>query len=81
MSREQLNKVELLDTLTATVTAFANWNEFKAAMVGGYVPTIRPVKLARRSSLNQFNYAKAVDALATMVRAEGFKVFDGQKTR
>lgn len=53
-----------LDALTHAVTAFTTWGEMLTAMRGGYCPTLRPE--SRRQRL-----------LTKVVRAAGFKVFDG----
>lgn len=73
------DRYEMLDTLTAAVTAFHTWADFKAAMTSGYVPTLWPRKLRKNASLNARMFAKATATLAAMVREEGFRVFDGQK--
>jgi hypothetical protein len=39
---------EVKDRLTSAVTAFDTWDELKAAMDGGYVPTIRGETEAER---------------------------------
>lgn len=76
MTTTQLNRAELLDTLTMSVTAFSTWGEFKQAMEGGYVPTLRSRTLTNASRTRRV-YEKAVTMLRIMVREEGFKVFDG----
>lgn len=78
-TKAELDRAELLDTLTTVVTAFRNWDEFKAAMRGGYCPTLRPEKLRKNASLNTRMFQKAKDTLAALVRQEGFKVWDGRK--
>lgn len=57
-----------LDGLVATCTAFRTWDEFAAAMLGGYVPTIW--QDSRRKRL-----------LTAFLCAEGWNVFDGRRVR
>jgi hypothetical protein len=72
-------KTVALNALTKVVTAFRTWDEFKAAMEGGYCPTLRVEKLTRRMSQKNRFFKQCTNKLRDMVRAEGFKVFDGQK--
>lgn len=72
-------KLAALNGLTKLVTAFGSWDEFKAAMVGGYCPTLHIEKVTRRMSASQRMFNQATNKLREMVRAEGFKVFDGVK--
>lgn len=69
----------LLEMLTTTVTAFGSWAEFRNAMANGYCPTLRDATERKNASREQRTYNKAVTALRGMVRAEGFKVFDGKQ--
>lgn len=72
-------KATALDRLTRDVTAFATWGEFRKAMTGGYVPTLWPRKLKRNASAASRLWEEKVAKLAAMVRAEGFRVFDGMR--
>ena len=74
-------KLAALNGLTRHVTAFPTWEAFRAAMVGGYCPTLYPRKLRRNASAASRLWEECVTKLAEMVRAEGFKVFDGFKVR
>lgn len=74
-------KLAALDALTREVTAFRSWDAFRDAMQCGYVPTIYPRKLRRNASEAARFFAACQEKLAEMVRAEGFKVFDGFKVR
>ncbi len=74
----EVAKLAALTALTREVTAFETWEEFRLSMLGGYCPTLREEKVTRRSSDATRFYAQCVNKLAAMVRAEGFKVFDGR---
>ena len=70
------------DGLTKTVTAFGSFGEFKKAMDGGYVPTLResgtngrPTKLNRE----QDRWNLAVRSLRKSVKDAGYRYFDGRK--
>jgi hypothetical protein len=71
-------KLVALNGLTKVVTAFKTWEEFKAAMNGGYCPTLRVAVSNRRTSSEQRFFNDATNKLREMVRAEGFRVFDGR---
>lgn len=74
-------KLAALDHLTREATAFRSWDAFRAAMQSGYVPTLYPRELRRNASKARRHFETCVAKLAEMVRAEGFKVFDGFKVR
>lgn len=59
-----LTEANPIDTLVNAVTAFRTWDEMRAAMAGGYAPTI--YQETRRKRL-----------LTKVVRAAGFKVYVG----
>lgn len=73
--------IEKLDKLTQAVTAFKNWAEFEAAMIGdgtrqGYSPTLRPHG-GRTNADRAFD--RKIRELAAEVAARGFLVFVGQR--
>jgi len=67
-------QTEELNSLTAKTTAFPTFAEFEKAMVGGYVPTLRP---HAGKSKAQREWNNAVVRLAEEVERRGFRVFRG----
>lgn len=65
-----------LHELTTKVTAFSTWNQFAAAMDGGYVPTLQP-HAGRDKATRTYN--EAVQELAYKLESLGWKVWRGTK--
>ena len=79
MTTTETAKLAALNGLTKEVTAFPTWDDFRKAMEGGYVPTLRNrPTLTNASEYTRF-HEQVVAKLREMVRAEGFRVFDGVK--
>lgn len=77
MSNSTHHKAELLDTLTRALTAFESWADMTASMRGGYCPTIRSCKLRKNATVNERQEERAKEVFREMIRAEGFKVYEG----
>lgn len=71
--------LNLMNVLTAALTGQGTWENFKKNMKAGYVPTIWPRKLRKNASRRDRTYAHAQTVFTALIRAEGFKVFDGEK--
>lgn len=78
MNTQEIAKLAALNAMTKEATAFASWNDFRAAMQAGYVPTMREKEIKRKGTNASF-HQECVNKLAQMVRAEGFKVFSNGK--
>jgi hypothetical protein len=79
MTTTETAKLAALNGLTKEVTAFPTWDDFRKAMEGGYVPTLRNRPTMTNASKYTRFREQAVTKLREMVRAEGFKVYDGEK--
>lgn len=79
MNTQETAKLTALNSLTREATAFSTWEAFRVAMVSGYVPTIWPRPLKRNATAQAKFFAECQVKLTEMVRAEGFRVFDGVK--
>jgi hypothetical protein len=80
MNATYAERLNALDQLTQLVTAFQTWKEFREAMIGGYVPTLRPIKTNRRSSMETIKLAAGIKTMTETLLTRGYKVFDGVKT-
>jgi hypothetical protein len=65
-----------LQELTTKVTAFSTWNQFAAAMDGGYTPTLRP-QAGRSKAVKAHN--AATQELAFKLESLGWKVWRGSR--
>jgi len=59
----------LIESLTATVTAFRTWGEFEESMKNGYVPTLRT------SESEPESWNRQVRELRNQVRRRGYRVW------
>jgi hypothetical protein len=63
-----------MDELTKAVTAFFTWEEFRTAMINGYIPTLRPIE-GRSKACRTHN--EQVQLMVKRLKDLGYRVFEG----